>query len=154
MTLFLLLTATAMSPIGRLPHQAPLTFLQRAAAPTRTLTPSRFSPPRISAYRIGQRFYSSIPARRLAPTLPRYDKYTPERRPNADWPYLYHQYSKMANLDPYFQQVDSLQDKFIERLREAVAIPSISSEDQRRPDVVKVGPAHTGAAEGTQLITR
>jgi Cys-Gly metallodipeptidase DUG1 len=44
----------------------------------------------------------------------------------------------MANLDSYFQQVDSLQDKFIDRLREAVAIPSISSEDQRRPDVVKV----------------
>jgi len=44
----------------------------------------------------------------------------------------------MAHLDPYFQQVDSLQDHFIERLREAVAIPSISSEDERRPDVVKV----------------
>jgi Cys-Gly metallodipeptidase DUG1 len=44
----------------------------------------------------------------------------------------------MANLDGYFKEVDSLQDKFIERLREAVAIPSISSEDARRPDVVKV----------------
>ena len=44
----------------------------------------------------------------------------------------------MAHLDPYFKQVDDLQNTFIERLREAVAIPSISSEDQRRPDVVKV----------------
>ncbi|KAI4629509.1 Cys-Gly metallodipeptidase [Alternaria ethzedia] len=45
----------------------------------------------------------------------------------------------MAHLDPYFKQVDALQGNFIERLREAVAIPSISSEDQRRPDVVKMG---------------
>ncbi|CAN9410560.1 unnamed protein product [Alternaria alternata] len=45
----------------------------------------------------------------------------------------------MAHLDPYFKQVDDLQSNFIERLREAVAIPSISSEDQRRPDVVKMG---------------
>jgi Cys-Gly metallodipeptidase DUG1 len=44
----------------------------------------------------------------------------------------------MANLDGYFKEVDGLQDKFIERLRDAVAIPSISSEDKRRPDVVKV----------------
>ena len=43
----------------------------------------------------------------------------------------------MAQLDEYFKQVDNLQDKFIDRLKEAVAIPSISSEDQRRPDVVK-----------------
>jgi Cys-Gly metallodipeptidase DUG1 len=45
----------------------------------------------------------------------------------------------MPHLDPYFKRVDSLQDKFIERLREAVAIPSISSEDAHRPDVVKMG---------------
>tara|TARA_R110002003_G_scaffold103_7_gene8155 strand:- start:24259 stop:24402 length:144 start_codon:yes stop_codon:yes gene_type:complete len=44
----------------------------------------------------------------------------------------------MPHLDSYFKAVDGLQNKFIERLREAVAIPSISSEDQRRPDVVKV----------------
>jgi Cys-Gly metallodipeptidase DUG1 len=44
----------------------------------------------------------------------------------------------MAHLDPYFEQVAGLESHFIERLREAVAIPSISSEDQRRPDVVKV----------------
>jgi Cys-Gly metallodipeptidase DUG1 len=43
----------------------------------------------------------------------------------------------MPHLDPFFQQVDTLQDRFIERLRDAVAIPSISSEDARRPDVFK-----------------
>jgi hypothetical protein len=66
------------------------------------------------------------------------DKYTPNRLPDAAWPYIYRQIDKMPQLDSYFKQVDSLQDAFIERLREAVAIPSISSEDQRRPDVVKV----------------
>jgi len=45
----------------------------------------------------------------------------------------------MAHLDPFFKQVDSLQDSFIDRLREAVAIPSISSEDDRREDVIKMG---------------
>jgi hypothetical protein len=59
------------------------------------------------------------------------------------WPYLYSPFKPMApQLDSYFKQVDSLQDKFIDRLREAVAIPSISSEDERRPDVVRVGSDH------------
>ena len=111
---------------------------QRPLATAGAFIPSRLIPPRISAHRIGRIFFSSTPARRFTPALQRFDKYTPERIPNADWPYLYHEYCKMANLDSYFQQVDSLQDKFIDRLREAVAIPSISSEDQRRPDVVKV----------------
>lgn len=48
-----------------------------------------------------------------------------------------------ANLEKYFQTVDSLADSFIERLREAVAIPSISSEDARRPDTIKAGHACT-----------
>src|SRR5450756_1330103 len=44
---------------------------------------------------------------------------------------------KMApQLDGYFKQVDSLSDHFIERLRKAVAIPSISADEERRPDVV------------------
>ncbi|KAJ4302489.1 hypothetical protein N0V88_002635 [Collariella sp. IMI 366227] len=51
-----------------------------------------------------------------------------------------HQSRKMApQLDGYFQQVDSLSDAFIERLRQAVAIPSVSSEAARRPDVVRMG---------------
>lgn len=41
-------------------------------------------------------------------------------------------------LDTYFKQVDSLSDTFIERLRKAVAIPSVSAEDDRRPEVIKV----------------
>jgi len=43
------------------------------------------------------------------------------------------------NLDAYYKTVDSMADSFIERLRKAVAIPSVSAEDARRPDVVKVG---------------
>ena len=49
------------------------------------------------------------------------------------------------NLDAFFKQVDTLSETFIERLRKAVAIPSISAEDARRPDVVRVSypfPAH------------
>ncbi|KZF19024.1 CNDP dipeptidase [Xylona heveae TC161] len=42
-------------------------------------------------------------------------------------------------LDSYFKQVDGLSDNFIDRLRKAVAIPSISADDERRPDVVKMG---------------
>lgn len=42
-------------------------------------------------------------------------------------------------LDGFFNQVDASADAFIERLRKAVAIPSISAEDARRPDVVRMG---------------
>ena len=42
-------------------------------------------------------------------------------------------------LDSYFKQVDSSANDFIERLREAVAIPSISADEARRPDVVRMG---------------
>jgi Cys-Gly metallodipeptidase DUG1 len=42
-------------------------------------------------------------------------------------------------LDAYFKQVDTLSDHFIERLRKAVAIPSISADEERRPDVVRMG---------------
>ncbi|KAK4221517.1 putative glutamate carboxypeptidase-like protein [Podospora fimiseda] len=42
-------------------------------------------------------------------------------------------------LDGYFAQVDALSDSFIQRLREAVAIPSISADATRRPDVVRMG---------------
>ncbi|KAL8330889.1 hypothetical protein RB593_001711 [Gaeumannomyces tritici] len=41
-------------------------------------------------------------------------------------------------LDSFFSQVDSLSDAFIERLRAAVAIPSVSSDAARRPDVVRM----------------
>ena len=41
-------------------------------------------------------------------------------------------------LDGFFRQVDASADAFIDRLRKAVAIPSISAEDGRRPDVVRM----------------
>lgn len=41
-------------------------------------------------------------------------------------------------LDSYFKQVDSSTDHFIDRLRKAVAIPSISADPDRRPDVVRM----------------
>ncbi|KFZ24315.1 hypothetical protein V502_01210 [Pseudogymnoascus sp. VKM F-4520 (FW-2644)] len=51
-----------------------------------------------------------------------------------------HQAQKMApQLDTFFKEVDAQADRFIERLRQAVAIPSISAEDERRPDVVRMG---------------
>ncbi|KAK5075532.1 hypothetical protein LTR64_001739 [Lithohypha guttulata] len=43
------------------------------------------------------------------------------------------------NLDPYFKQVDALADTFIERLRAAVAIPSVSASDENRQDVFRMG---------------
>lgn len=117
------------------------TFLQRAKTVTLTRPPSQSTPaypPRISALCIGRSFSCSLPRHRFTATPRRLDQYTPDRIPDAAWPYLYKPLAKMPHLDSYFKQVDTLQDKFIERLREAVAIPSISSEDARRPDVVKV----------------
>ncbi|KAI5229325.1 CNDP dipeptidase [Aureobasidium subglaciale] len=64
------------------------------------------------------------------------------RQTTAAWPYIYRQHPSpkmVSNLDTYFAKVDELQDHFIERLREAVAIPSVSSEDERRPEVVRMG---------------
>ncbi|OAA65888.1 glutamate carboxypeptidase [Niveomyces insectorum RCEF 264] len=41
-------------------------------------------------------------------------------------------------LDGFFKQVDDLSDHFIDRLSQAVAIPSVSSDVSRRPDVVRM----------------
>ena len=41
-------------------------------------------------------------------------------------------------LDGYFKQVESMSHHFIEKLRKAVAIPSISGDVERRPDVVRM----------------
>jgi Cys-Gly metallodipeptidase DUG1 len=63
------------------------------------------------------------------------------QKPRA-WPYIYRNEpsAKMApQLDAYFKSVDDLSDAFITRLSDAVAIPSISAEDERRPDVIKMG---------------
>jgi hypothetical protein len=131
-------SSKAISNMPRLPLH---TFLQRAKTLTLTRPPSQSTPaypPRISAICTGRSFTYSLPRQRFTATPRRLDKYTPDRIPDAAWPYLYKRLDTMAHLDPYFKQVDTLQDQFIERLREAVAIPSISSEDARRPDVVKV----------------
>ncbi|KAI2624996.1 cytosolic non-specific dipeptidase [Hypoxylon sp. NC1633] len=57
-----------------------------------------------------------------------------------------HQSRKMApQLDGYFAQVDKLSSHFIDRLSKAVAIPSVSSDAARRPDVVRM--AHFLALE-------
>ena len=42
-------------------------------------------------------------------------------------------------LEPYFKQVDDLAESFIERLRKAVAIPSVSADDDKRKEVVRMG---------------
>ena len=64
----------------------------------------------------------------------------PLRKPQlGTWPYLYSANRIMApQLDSYFKQVDTLADSFIDRLRRAVAIPSVSADEERRPDVVRV----------------
>src|SRR5690606_32252546 len=50
------------------------------------------------------------------------------------------QASKTApHVDDYFKQVDDSTDHFIDRLRRAVAMPSISADEARRPDVVRMG---------------
>ena len=56
----------------------------------------------------------------------------------ADWPYLYKNNRMAPQLDSYFKQVDSLSDSFIRRLSDAVAIPSVSADEARRPDVFKM----------------
>ncbi|KAJ5966005.1 Cys-Gly metallodipeptidase dug1 [Penicillium waksmanii] len=47
--------------------------------------------------------------------------------------------TKMApSLEPFFKQVDDSSENFIDRLRKAVAIPSVSAQDENRPDVVRM----------------
>ncbi|KAI1003067.1 Cys-Gly metallodipeptidase [Podosphaera aphanis] len=65
--------------------------------------------------------------------------------------------TKMApQLDEYFRQVEALSDHFIQRLRRAVAIPSVSADESRRPDVIRMGEwlADELAALGAQVEKR
>ncbi|KAI1762622.1 cytosolic non-specific dipeptidase [Hypoxylon sp. FL1150] len=74
---------------------------------------------------------SLIPHTPPAPTTTRRTYLTPALRK--------HQSRKMApQLDGYFSQVDTLSSHFIDRLSKAVAIPSVSSDASRRPDVVRM----------------
>ncbi|SMR44015.1 unnamed protein product [Zymoseptoria tritici ST99CH_3D1] len=74
---------------------------------------------------------------------PRFSSSTTTPNPKApQWPYLYRQTpspNMAPQLDNFYKTVDSLSEPFIERLRKAVEIPSISAEDERREDVVKMG---------------
>lgn len=66
----------------------------------------------------------------------------PRYSSTAPWPYIYRTTpspSMAPNLQSYYKTVDSLAEPFIERLRQAVAIPSISADEERRGDVVKMG---------------
>jgi acetylornithine deacetylase/succinyl-diaminopimelate desuccinylase-like protein len=93
--------------------------------------------------RLSPTFLSQISAH--VPLVPK--SYHPIRTRIAAATYLTpaiqsHQARKLAmapQLDGYFKQVDSLSDHFIERLRKAVAIPSVSADEERRPDVVRMG---------------
>lgn len=44
-----------------------------------------------------------------------------------------------SNLNAFFAHVDKLQDSYVEKLREIVAIPSVSANVKHRPDVVRMG---------------
>lgn len=46
-------------------------------------------------------------------------------------------YEKLP-LEPLFNKIDELKPQFIERLRKAIAIPSVSSDESLRPKVVEM----------------
>lgn len=46
-------------------------------------------------------------------------------------------YDKLP-IDPLFKTIDELKPQFIERLSKAIAIPSVSSDEQLRPKVVEM----------------
>ena len=84
-------------------------------------------------------FSQHLPSQHILPSIRNYFPSISHRSSKPGWPYLYSDKRIMApQLDAYFKQVDSLSDAFIERLRKAVAIPSVSAEDERRPEVIKV----------------
>jgi hypothetical protein len=84
-------------------------------------------------------FSFRLPSQHILPSIRNYFPSISRRSSKLVWPYLYSDKRIMApQLDTYFKQVDSLSEVFIERLRKAVAIPSVSAEDERRPEVIKV----------------
>lgn len=128
-------TFPATTNMPRLPRSV---LLHRRAAqahysPSRLSTARFASPPQITAPTVRHNCFNPRPTRTFASTTPKH------RPPDKVWPYLYAPYDAMPHLVPFFEQVDKLQETFVDRLKEAVAIPSISSEDERRKDVVKVG---------------
>ncbi|KAI0452145.1 cytosolic non-specific dipeptidase [Xylaria acuta] len=119
--------------LTRLPRQQHL-----AASPSLHLTAcSRrsFSPFAQSAHTSPSRTYSTSTAR-----PPSRCTVSARRRTYLTPAIQAHQARNMApQLDGYFAEVDKLSGHFIDRLAKAVAIPSVSSDASRRPDVVRMG---------------
>lgn len=128
----------ALSLVSRLNAPCPLTV--SITVLTREFAPSLFcmSSPFRSVYQLFSRRQFTISKCPTPAFPPRF-----RRQTTAAWPYIYRQHpspNMAPQLDAYFNKVDELSDHFIERLRKAVAIPSVSSEDDRRPEVVRVCP--------------
>ena len=114
---------------------------QLQSMPRATLRPlplSRLASP-YSPSQLPTSFSLRLPSQHILPSIRNYFPSISCKSSKPVWPYLYSDKRIMApQLDTYFKQVDSLSDTFIERLRKAVAIPSVSAEDDRRPEVIKV----------------
>ncbi|KAK1756713.1 glutamate carboxypeptidase [Echria macrotheca] len=122
----------------------PRTLLRRPSSLIPPSSPSCYLAKTLSTYSVAGLSHSSSSRRKVAPTK----SFVPSHSiPLSCRSYLTdslraHQArkTKMApQLDGYFKQVDAFADKFIDRLREAVAIPSVSADASRRPDVVRMG---------------
>ncbi|KAJ5118535.1 Cys-Gly metallodipeptidase dug1 [Penicillium atrosanguineum] len=71
--------------------------------------------------------------------LSRFSSHGPRPFASRRFFYGYISDTKMApQLEPFFKQVDSSSETFIDRLRKAVAIPSVSAQDENRKDVFRM----------------
>ncbi|KAK2750908.1 hypothetical protein FQN55_001480 [Onygenales sp. PD_40] len=113
-----------------LPTSAPLTRLVAASLPGLTLRAAYLVP----SSRTRSRAFHFWPKRSSLRIHP------PASRPHFRSFYANIDDAKMApQLEPFFKQVDNLSDAFIDRLRKAVAIPSVSAQDDSRGEVVRMG---------------
>lgn len=124
-------SASASASASALLHTSSAAAARRLAPAASRLklssVPSRSSP-------------SGLAVRRRPFPSPAVSSLSPPRRFYLSPALRAHQSRKMApQLDGYFSQVDSMSDHFIDRLAKAVAIPSVSAEPARRPDVVRMG---------------
>ena len=83
---------------------------------------------------------STSPTLRIQPSKFKSNRDNKDIKRLSTWPYIHSSkdLTMAPQLDGYFKQVDSLSENFIDRLRRAVAIPSVSADEERRGDVVKV----------------
>ncbi|KAK2797369.1 hypothetical protein FQN51_008540 [Onygenales sp. PD_10] len=113
-----------------LPTSAPLTRLVAASLSGLTLRAAHLVPSSRSRSRAFH-FWPKRSSLRITP---------PASRPHFRSFYANIDDAKMApQLEPFFKQVDNLSDAFIDRLRKAVAIPSVSAQDDSRGEVVRMG---------------